>query len=120
MSYQHEKLDYVEFPASDLAATKAFFTSVFGWQFTDFGEGYTAFDRQGIEGGFYLSDKTSNADSGSALLIFYSSDITATKDKIITNGGKIKTDIFSFPGGRRFHFTCPSGNEFAVWTDIMS
>ncbi|MGC6518168.1 MAG: VOC family protein [Candidatus Puniceispirillaceae bacterium] len=117
MAPHHEQIDYVEYPACDMAATKAFFTTVFEWRFTDFGPDYMAFDRHGIEGGFYKSDKSSNSDKGAALIIFYSASLEATKAKIIQHGGQIKTDIYAFPGGRRFHFTCPSGNEFAVWSD---
>ena len=116
MSHQHEMLDYVEFPARDLTATKAFFTTVFNWQFTDYGPDYTAFDRNGLEGGFFKSNKLADCDTGSALLIFYSADLAQTYNKITSAGGTIKTEIFAFPGGRRFHFTCPSGNEFAVWS----
>ena len=118
MSHQHEAIDYVEYPAYDLEATKAFFSSVFGWQFTDYGPDYTAFNRNGIEGGFYKSDMKSDSDTGAALVILYSRDLEATQDKITKAGGKIKADIFAFPGGRRFHFTCPSGNEFAVWSEV--
>ena len=117
MSNQHEMIDYVEFPACELEKTKAFFTDVFGWQFNDFGPDYTAFNRNGIEGGFYRSDMASDSDTGAALIIFYSAELEKTLDKITLSGGVIKKDIFDFPGGRRFHFCCPSGNEFAVWSD---
>jgi len=114
---EHEKINYVEFAASDLAATKAFFTTVFGWQFTDYGPEYTAFDQQGLEGGFYAADLRACAAKGSALIVFYSDSLAATQVKIEAAGGNITQAIFEFPGGRRFHFTEPSGNEFAVWSD---
>lgn len=114
---QNEKLNYVEFSAKDLEATKAFFSSVFGWDFTDYGPDYTAFSGQGLDGGFFRDDKRSTTNTGGALLIFYSSDIQRTQDKVIANGGKIAREIFDFPGGCRFHFTEPSGNEFAVWSE---
>lgn len=117
MSHNHHMIDYVEYPACDLSATKAFFEKAFGWQFTDYGPDYSAFNRNGIEGGFYSSDKHSDSDKGAALIIFYSDDLMATRDKVSTAGGRIKQAIFAFPGGWRFHFTCPSGNEFAVWSD---
>ena len=116
MSHQHEKINYVEYPACNLASTKQFFSDVFGWVFTDYGPDYTAFNHQGIEGGFYKSNLQSNADQGAALIVFYSDDLGDTYQKITSNGGAIKTEIFDFPGGKRFHFTCPSGNEFAVWS----
>jgi len=112
---QHEKMNYVEFPAKDLAATKAFFESVFGWSFTDYGPEYTAFENQGLDGGFFKSDLASSTEKGAALIVFYSNQLEATLAKVETAGGSILRPIYSFPGGRRFHFTEPSGNEFAVW-----
>lgn len=114
---QHEKMNYVEFPAQDLAATKAFFSQVFGWTFEDFGAEYTAFSNQGLDGGFFKADLASSTEKGAALIVFYSQDLAATQIKIEQAGGKILKPIFSFPGGRRFHFAEPSGNEFAVWSD---
>lgn len=114
----HEKIDYLEFPARDLSKTKDFFALVFGWEFEDFGEEYTAFSNQGVDGGFFKSDLVSTASGGSTLTIFYSENLETTQTKIEAAGGVIVEPIFSFPGGRRFHFTEPSGNEFAVWSDI--
>ena len=112
---QHEKMNYVEFPAKDLAATKAFFESVFGWSFVDYGPEYTAFENQGLDGGFFQSDLASSTEKGAALIVFYSSQLEATLAKVEKAGGSILRPTYSFPGGRRFHFTEPSGNEFAVW-----
>ena len=112
---QHEKMNYVEFPAKDLAATKAFFESAFGWSFTDYGPEYTAFENQGLDGGFFQSDLASSTEKGAALIVFYSDQLEATLAKVEKSGGSIIKPIYSFPGGRRFHFTEPSGNEFAVW-----
>ncbi len=114
---QHEKLNYVEFPSRDLAQTKAFFTKAFGWRFQDYGPEYIAFSDEGLDGGFFLSDKASSAASGAALVIFYSERLEETQAKVEAAGGIISTPTFAFPGGRRFHFTEPSGNEFAVWSD---
>jgi len=114
---QHEKLDYVEFPARDLDQTKRFFTAVFKWEFEDFGPEYSAFNHQGLNGGFYRSDAAATTAKGSALLVFYSENLEETQAKLMRAGGRIVKAIFSFPGGRRFHFTEPSGNEFAVWSD---
>jgi len=111
----HEKMNYVEFPAKDLAGTKAFFESVFGWSFTDYGPEYTAFENQGLDGGFFQSDLASSTEKGAALIVFYSDQLEATLAKVEKAGGSILKPIYSFPGGRRFHFTEPSGNEFAVW-----
>ena len=112
---QHEKMNYVEFPAKDLARTKAFFESAFGWSFTDYGPEYTAFENQGLDGGFFQSDLASSTEKGAALIVFYSNQLEATLAKVEKAGGAILRPIYSFPGGRRFHFTEPSGNEFAVW-----
>lgn len=113
----HEKLNYVEFPAADLAATQAFFSAAFGWHFTDYGPDYAAFDHQGLEGGFYRANLASVTHQGGALLVFYSKNLVATQTKIVNAGGTINKATFSFPGGKRFHFLEPSGNEFAVWSD---
>lgn len=113
----HEKLNYVEFPTCDLSATKNFFTNVFNWQFTDYGPEYTAFSGQGLDGGFFKAPLKSLTQHGAALLVFYSNDIHATYKKVAQYGGKIVKPIFEFPGGCRFHFTEPSGNEFAVWSE---
>lgn len=112
---QHEKMDYIEFSATDLAATKAFFSQVFAWTFEDFGSDYTAFDNAGLRGGFFRSELHASTINGSALIVFFSENLEETQDKIKQAGGKVIKPIFSFPGGRRFHFTEPSGNEFAVW-----
>jgi uncharacterized protein len=114
---EHEKINYVEFPASDISATKAFFTQVFAWSFDDFGPEYTAFANEGLDGGFYQSDKQSVTSNGAALIVFYSNNLENTQKKIKAAGGTILQAIFEFPGGRRFHFSEPSGNEFAVWSD---
>ncbi|QDT28841.1 Glyoxalase-like domain protein [Gimesia panareensis] len=113
----HEKLNYVEFPARDLSATKTFFETVFGWSFTDYGPEYTAFTNAGLEGGFYQSDLSSTTTNGSALLVFYSRNLEDTLARVKAAGGEIIKPIFSFPGGRRFQFREPSGNEFGVWAD---
>ena len=113
----HEKLNYVEFSARDLTATKAFFEAAFSWKFVDYGPEYCAFSGQGLDGGFYQNDKVCVAEHGGALLVFYSDDLESTQNKVEQHGATISKPIFSFPGGRRFHFIEPSGNEFAVWSD---
>ena len=115
---EHEKINYVEFPSKDLQATKAFFSSVFGWSFVDYGPEYTAFTNEGIDGGFYQSGLTATTKNGGALIVFYSKDLESTQAKIQDAGGSIIKAVFPFPGGRRFHFSDPNGNEYAVWSDI--
>lgn len=113
---KHLKIDYVEFPSTDFARTKAFFSEVFGWGFVDYGTKYAAITDAGLDGGFYLSDRSSRTETGAALIVFYSDALEETRDRVVGAGGSIVEDIFEFPGGRRFHFTEPSGSEFAVWT----
>jgi len=111
------KIDYVEYPARDLDAAQQFYEKVFGWSFTDYGPDYRAFTDGKMDGGFYRSEKRSLADTGAALVIFYALDLESVRDAVLDAGGKIMKEIFSFPGGRRFQFADPSGNELAVWSD---
>ena len=113
----HEKMNYIEFPARDLPGSKRFFSEAFGWRFTDYGPDYSSFSDQGLDGGFFRSDRVATTEAGSALVVFYSTELKATMDKVREAGGEITQPIFDFPGGRRFHFTDPSGNEFAVWSE---
>ena len=108
----------MEFPAKDIGAAKAFFTEVFGWSFTDYGPEYTAFSDEGLDGGFFKSHLSISTETGSALIVFYSENLEQTQAKIKNAGGSILKPIFAFPGGRRFHFGDPNGNEYAVWSDI--
>ena len=117
---KHETINYLEFPSRNLAASKAFFSTVFGWTFTDYGPEYTAFSNAEMDGGFYAADQVSTTANGSALVVFYSDNLEATQDNIENAGGLIVKPIFSFPGGHRFQFTEPAGNEFAVWTDTAA
>ena len=115
------RIDYIEFPATDIAATKAFYASVFGWDFIDYGPTYSSFTKAsaGRDGGFTTETKVgpSPRDGGGTLAVLYSDDLEGLTGKVMAAGGTIAEPIFSFPGGRRFHFTDPSGNELAVWSD---
>ena len=115
---EHEKINYLEFPSHDLERTKAFFEGVFSWVFTDYGPEYTSFEGPGMQGGggFYKANLASKSSAGSALVVFYSDNLNQTQAKIEAFGGVVTQPIFSFPGGSRFHFEEPCGNEFAVWT----
>jgi predicted enzyme related to lactoylglutathione lyase len=112
-----QKIDYIELPASDFDAVEAFYASAFHWSFTDFGSEYRAFSDEQLDGGFYKSELRSSTANGAALVILFAIDLEATQDKVVANGGSICREIFSFPGGRRFHFQDPHGNELAVWSD---
>ena len=114
---QHEKINYLELPSKNIALTQAFFSEVFNWEFEDYGPDYTAFSNAGMEGGFFASDLVCSTANGSALVVFYSDHLEDTQAKIEHAGGKIVQATFSFPGGRRFHFADPNGNEYAVWSD---
>ena len=110
---RHEQIQYIEFLSRDLAAAKKFYSESFGWKFTDYGPEYTAFEGDFVDGGFTTGEPV----NGSILVILYSENVVATKDKVINAGGTIAKDIFEFPGGRRFHFTDPDGYELAVWSE---
>lgn len=112
-------ISYIEFAAHDLAATKQFFEGVFSWVFQEYGPDYIAFNNAGIEGGFVRSKLASTTATGGALIVLFSDSIEASIAAVQEGGGTVTKAIFEFPGGRRFHFTEPSGNELAVWTNIL-
>src|SRR5688572_9355934 len=105
----NEKINYIELPATDLEGTKAFFIKAFGWEFVDYGPDYVALQNAGLDGGFYRSDLVADTSAGSALVVLYSPELEASLTKVEQAGGRIVRPIFSFPGGRRFHFRDPSG-----------
>lgn len=107
-------INYVEFKASNLEEIKAFYASAFGWKFTDYGPDYVAFSNSGLEGGFEKSDQ---AIVNGALVVLYQPQLENIRETVINLGGTISKDIFSFPGGRRFHFVDPAGNELAIWSE---
>ena len=111
------KINYLELPARDFDAAQRFYGSTFGWTFVDYGPEYRAFNDGFIDGGFYKSDASSSTSNGAALIVLYARDLEGTQDKVVANGGTVVREIFSFPGGRRFHFADPNGNELAVWSD---
>jgi len=112
------RINYIELPALDFPKTKQFYGDVFGWTFQDYGDDYCAFNDGSLDGGFYRSAlRSKSAENGAALVILYTDDLESTMDRITAAGAKICTPMFSFPGGRRFHFLDPSGNELAVWSD---
>jgi predicted enzyme related to lactoylglutathione lyase len=110
-------IDYLEFASTDLTATKTFFSQLLNWSFQDYGPAYIAFEDGRMTGGFFRSTSVSTASEGAPLVVLYHSDLEATRARVVDLGGIIKRDIFSFPGGRRFHFSEPGGNEFAVWSE---
>ena len=111
------RIDYIEIPARDPAEAQKFFEDLFGWKFEGYGPDYVSFSDGRTVGGFYRSDKKASVDDGSVLVVFYCADLHAAINRIEGLGGTVTKDIFAFPGGSRFHFTDPSGNEYAVWSD---
>jgi predicted enzyme related to lactoylglutathione lyase len=110
--HTHHAIDYVEITVSDLAAAKQFYTAAFGWAFNDYGPAYAGI--QGPErelGGLTQGEPT----PGGPLVVLYSEDLDASLAAVKEAGGAITKEIFSFPGGRRFQFSDPSGNQLAVW-----
>jgi len=117
MAQEDQKIDYIEFPAADFDAVESFYAEAFGWEFTDYGPEYRAFTDGKLDGGFRRAEARSSTGNGAALVILFANDLEATRAKVIESGGTILQDIFSFPGGRRFQFADPHGNELAVWSD---
>ena len=107
------KIDYVEIPVTDPAAARAFFDALFGWSFEDWGPDYVSFNDGRLDGGFRRSE--SPPPDGGVLVVFYSEDLERDRDRAVELGASISQDIFEFPGGRRFHFVDPLGNEYAIW-----
>lgn len=113
---QDQKIDYIEFPGGDFDALESFYSACFSWTFTDYGPEYRSFTDDKLAGGFYKSSNCSSTDNGAALIVLYADDLEATRDKVAGSNGTVCKDIFTFPGGRRFHFQDPHGNELAVWS----
>ena len=112
--HSHHAIDYVEFTVCDLASAKRFYTAAFGWQFTDYGSAYAGIQgADGEVGGLYQTDEIRTTGP---LVILYSDDLDQSLNAVKAAGGKILKEPYAFPGGRRFHFADPSGNELAVWS----
>mgnify|MGYP001545713127 CR=1 FL=1 len=117
MSMTNNHISYIEFKTTDLEKCKQFYTECFGWEFKDYGPGYASFKESGVFGGFEMSDEPV---VNGVLIVLYHEDLVTIKEKITNSGGIITKDVFDFPGGHRFHFMDPSGNELAVWSDKYS
>ncbi len=112
----HHEINYIEFEITDMVQSKRFYESAFDWKFNDYGPDYAGIQKgQGGEaGGLRLK---SEAVTAGPLVILYSTDLDTTIVRVRAAGGQITQEPFDFPGGRRFHFKDPSGNELAVWSD---
>lgn len=117
MPRNHHGIDYVELVTDDLERTKAFYGTVFGWTFVDYGPEYASFEEAGVDGGFRVVDPDDFVAGDNPLVVLYSSELESTQQRVVDAGGTITHDIFSFPGGRRFHFRDPRGNGLAVWSE---
>lgn len=116
MANADKQINYIELPLDKVAETKAFYGKAFGWEFTDWGPDYLSFSGAGIDGGF--NGEASASDPGvGVLVILYADDLAGTLETVKEAGGEITKPIYSFPGGRRFHFLDPNGNELAVWSE---
>lgn len=112
---EHDRrIDYLEFPATDIIATKRFYEAVVGWEFTDYGPDYTSFSDGRLSGGFTTGGKVA---ANGPLVVLYATDLEAAKKRVESAGGEVTQQPYEFPGGRRFHFRDPNGNELAIWTD---
>lgn len=113
----HNRIDLIEFPAGDsasLEATRRFYESAFGWSFTDYGDYYDTHD-SGVVAGFNgVADAHKQA---MPLTVIYVEDLEAARAEVEASGATIVHEIYGFPGGRRFHFADPAGNELAVWSE---
>ena len=108
------RIDYIEFAVTDIPRSRDFYGRAFGWSFTDYGPAYCEFDDGRLKGGFAQG---SPAGSGGPLVILYADDLAAVQQRLEQAGGRVIKPIYSFPGGRRFHFQDPDGYELAVWSD---
>jgi predicted enzyme related to lactoylglutathione lyase len=111
----HHAIDYVEIAVTDIEAAKAFYSAAFGWSLVDYGPDYAGIQADGREQGGLRRDAEVRA--GGQLVILYSDDLEASVAAVTTAGGSIVKPIYEFPGGRRFHFADPAGNELAVWPE---
>jgi uncharacterized protein len=111
---QDRTINYIEFNVADIARSKEFYGTAFGWTFTDFGPDYCEFDDGHMKGGF---DATLPVTSGGPLVVLYSTNLDDLAARVETAGGKIVKPLFDFPGGQRFHFTDPDGYELAAWSE---
>ena len=109
-------IDYIEIPVTDPAKARDFFAALFGWTSEDWGPDYISFNDGRFDGGFRRSEEPAPATG--VLVVFFSRDLERDRDRIVELGGSISQDIFPFPGGRRFHFLDPIGNEYAIWAEV--
>ena len=108
------QIDYIELPGGRLEETRRFYGAAFGWRFLDYGPTYVAIEGAGLDGGFQADPEEAPEKP---LVILYADDLEAMQSEVEAAGGRVVRPIFPFPGGRRFHFRDPAGNELAVWSE---
>ncbi len=113
---RENRIDYVEIPATDPARARDFFVALFGWENQEWGDDYISFSDGRLDGGFRRADRA--APASGVLLVFYSHDLERDLARVVELGAQISQEIFSFPGGRRFHFIDPVGTEYAFWSAV--
>ena len=108
------KIDYVELASSNIVATSAFLAAAFGWGFVDYGPHYKGFAGAGLDGGI---DGSGEGPPAAPLIILKTDDLADATRRVEAAGGVITRPIYGFPGGRRFHFREPGGNQLAIWAE---
>ena len=116
MNNINNSINYIELPMVNNAETKIFYNQVFEWEFADWGPNYISFSGANIDGGFN-GEGDAKISSPGVLVVLYANDLNEKLESVINAGGKISKPIFEFPGGKRFHFLDPNGNELAVWSE---
>ena len=117
MSRGENRIDYIEIPVTDPAQARDFFAKLMGWQFQEWGDDYISFNDGNMDGGFRRSDNPAPATG--VLVVFFSTNLERDYKRVVELGANISQEIFSFPGGRRFHFVDPVGNEYAIWAEAQ-
>lgn len=112
-----KQINYVELPSSNLIETKRFFKALLDWDFVDYGEEYSAFNDGHLDGGFYFEASINASQNNGALIVFYSENLEKSLNEVESLGASITKPIFTFPGGRRFHFVATDSIEFAIWSN---
>lgn len=116
MSHTHHAIDYVELAVVDVATASRFYADAFGWSFNYYGPAYAGIrapDGDGEVGGLNGSGPPR---PGGPLVLLWSDDLDATLAAVEQAGGRVVMPPFDFPGGRRFHFADPDGNELGAWS----
>ena len=115
--HRHHAVDYVELTVTDLEQAKRFYADAFDWQFNDYGPGYAGIrSPQGDSevGGLRTGQEVR---PGGPLVLPYSTDLDRSVEAVTNAGGRVVNGPYEFPGGRRFHFADPSGNQLGVWAE---